>query len=773
MAMGKKILSIFSVIFPVFNFLNAQTDIAIGQWKSHLPFGNGTYVTQSDSKIYYATDFAVLIIDKEEGSVERLTKVEGLSNVGVSIIKYNRMSNILVVVYENGVIDLVKSDEIVSILNIPQSNIVLGEKKIFDIFMANDSIAYLAANFGISKLNLKTGLFPSTTKTPVEVHGVTIFNGFIYGATPEGIYAADLENNINLDDFNNWKLLDEQQGFPADYSSEALAVFNDRLYLEANDTLFYFDGTALNFVHYEPGNFIRFITAEGARLLVGSRRGVSGGNDGMVLYFDKDNTFEKAQKFCTNRPLYAIEDESGRVWFADEWANFRVAGRTAGQCDFRKVNSPFSANMREIIAQNDQVWIAAGGISSAFSSLRLNDGFFSLINGKWSVFNRSNFPPELPLLIDFLSIRMHPDNGKIYAASFWDGLLEFNPETREFKLYDDSNSTLNNAIGDSQRTRVSGLAFDDDNNLWVSNNAAARPLSVFTADGKWKSFSPPCSSEKGFLDIAIDAFGYKWIVLTNESLGILVFDEGDLNDPTDDRCKVLTTTNSNLPSSRVNAVEVDLDGNVWVGTVQGPVVFECNVLDSDCPGSLRIVEQDNFGAFLLEDENIQTIAVDGANRKWFGSTNGIFVQSPSGEEQVATFNVENSPLFDNSIRDIAINQETGEVFIGTDKGLQSFRTEATMGGRRNSSHVLVFPNPVRPDYDGPIAIKGLAQDANVKITDVSGQLVFETTALGGQAIWDGRDYKGRKANSGVYLVFSTSKNTQNPDAIVTKILLMN
>ena len=202
-------------------------------------------------------------------------------------------------------------------------------------------------------------------------------------------------------------------------------------------------------------------------------------------------------------------------------------------------------------------------------------------------------------------------------------------------------------------------------------------------------------------------------------------------------------------------------------------IFECDVINSDCPGSLRIGELDEFGAHLFEDQNIQTIAIDGANRKWFGTLSGIFVLSPSGEEQVASYTVDNSPLFDNQIIDIAFNHETGEAFIGTAKGLQVLRTEATKGGPINSNNVLVFPNPVRPEYTGLIAIKGLAQDADVKITDVNGTLVYETTALGGQAIWNGNDYNGRRANTGVYLVFSTNDNNTNPEAIVAKILFVN
>jgi len=198
------------------------------------------------------------------------------------------------------------------------------------------------------------------------------------------------------------------------------------------------------------------------------------------------------------------------------------------------------------------------------------------------------------------------------------------------------------------------------------------------------------------------------------------------------------------------------------------------VFDPSCTGRRRIVNVDGFNGYLLETENVNTIAIDGANRKWFGTTNGVFVQSPDGLTQVAQFTNTNSPLFDNSITDIAVNPKDGEVWIGTQKGIISLRGEATEGGRVNSLAPYAYPNPVRPDYDGPIAIYGLARDANVKITDVAGNLVYEGTSLGGQAVWNGRDYLGRRAASGVYLVFATSSESfDSPDAIITKVVILN
>jgi ligand-binding sensor domain-containing protein len=766
----KKPFTLFALFFLfLFSKTMAQSDLAIGQWKSHLPFHEGITVTQSDTKIYYGTRFALLIIDKADRALQRMTKVEGLSKVGVSIVKYNRQSKVLVVVYNDGVIDLLKADGITTLPNIPGSNIVLGEKKVYDVFMANDSIAYLSANFGIATLNLRTGLFPNTIKTPLEVRSTAVFEGRIYAATEEGIYTADPGAGYNIDDFSNWEWLGGKDGFPADFSSGALMVYNQKLYAGVNDSLYVYDGNTAQYVHHLDNFTLQYLSAEGPHLLAGFR--CKTGCEGKVLIFDENHSFSQAGSQCVSSPNYALEDEQGNIWYADNGRFFRVENNGSGACQWIDVNSPYSSNVFKMAHANNQLWIAAGGVDLTYSALFRRDGIFSLIDGNWNVYSANNVP-ALDGVSDFLDIRVHPENGKIYAGAFLDALVVFDPQTNEYQVFNETNSSLQWSVGDFQRARVAGIDFDRDNNLWVCNHNAPKPISVFKNDGAWKSFELPCLVDDQVFKIAVDDFGYKWIMSTNSGTGIIVFDEGDFDNPADDRCKVINTSNSVLPTNEVNDIEIDRDGSVWVATKSGALVFQCDPFGSECPGTRPFVEVDGFGANLLEDQDVRVVAVDGANRKWFGTATGVFVMSPEGGDQIAHFTQENSPLFDNNITDIEFDEVTGEVFIGTQRGLISYRGEAT-GAKSFHSGVLVFPNPVREDYDGPIAIKGLAEDATVKITDVSGQLVYETEALGGQAIWNGRDYTGRRANTGVYLVFATSRNSSSPEVAVAKILVVN
>lgn len=726
-------------------------------------------MTQSKDKIYYSTPYAILSVDKSDRALERITKVEGLSEVGVSFVSYNKGSEVLMVVYNSSAIDLIDKNGILSLPDISRSNIILGQKKVYNIFMANDSIAYLAANFGIATLNLRTGLFPNTIKSPIEIYDVAIFQNKIYGATPEGIYVADLTAGYNANDFGNWEWLGEEAGFPAVYNSNAFEIFGDRLYLTINDSLFAYDGQQLEFVHAEDGFSIAYLSAEGSHLIVGFS--CHSGCPGRVRLFDQNLSIRYPGSNCTASPTYAIEDEQGAIWYADLGRGFRVENPGSYTCPQFDVNSPYSTNVYEIATGNNQVWTVAGGLDPTNSALFRLDGIFSLTDGGWDYYNHWNHP-ELNLLADFLDIKIHPANGKIYAGAFLDALVEYDPETKQIKVYDETNSTLDFAQGDKTRTRVAGIDFDRDNNLWICNNSAPKPLSVLKNDNTWQSFDLPCTSEDAILDATVDAFGNKWISFSFANVGIAVFNEGDFENPDDDRCTIISAANSVLPTNEVNVVEMDREGAVWVGTKSGAAVFHCNPLESACSGTRPLVTVDGFGANLLDEQDVRTIGIDGANRKWFGTAAGVFVMSPDGTQQIAHFTTENSPLFDNNINDIAFNDETGEVFIGTQKGLVSFRAEATAAPNYHSG-ALVFPNPVREDYEGPIAIKGLAEDSTVKITDISGRLVFETKALGGTAIWNGRDYNNRKAATGVYLVFATNRNSNNPLVAVAKILVIN
>ena len=779
-----RLLTFLFLAFSISTF--AQNEVAIGDWRSYLPYTKGKDVTQNATTIYYAADFSLLAIDKNENSIERLTKVNGLSDVEISRLKHSPFGDILIAVYENRNIDFITPSGVTNFPFLKDKN-VPGDQTIYDITFVASNRVFLSAGFGLLELNPETVTAQNDIRTGIAVKSFAALDGHFYVATEEGIYTVKDDPSINLIDFNNnWRLLDESDGFPMDYSSNAVYTVDDQLVVDVNDSLFFYKNGLQNKFFNKDGFSIEFVSAEGEHMIIGLE--CDGCND-RIAFREKDGSaIQDLGSSCVSNVQNAVQDEQGRIWIADRGDKFRTMKTVRSPCDFGIYEGPASGNIWDIEVKGKELWVATGGFNETNEYLFRRDGVLRLKeDGFWeqyTVQNRKEFQGVNGTeggrddFFDFIKIAGSPTENKVYLGSYLEGMLEFDLDADEMTIYNQHNSSLSEVVRDTSRVRIGGIAVDDDENVWVTNYLGRHNLSVFTKeDRNWISFpSAGCGGFSEILDIVVDGAGNKWMRVANSGAGLIVFNEFDLNDPNDDECRVITTNNSNLPSNDVLSLEVDLDGDVWVGTADGVAIFQCGgqAFNTEiCTGFLQPVDIGGDLENLLNDESVQAIAIDGANRKWFGTTNGIFLQSEDGKELLASFTETNSPLFDNNILDIAIRQETGEVFIGTARGLQSIRTDATTGGFINSNNIKVFPNPVQPEYDGPIAIDGLARDANVKITDISGRLIYETEALGGQAIWDGKDYNGRKAASGVYLVFSTAvKNFDNPQTAIAKIMFI-
>jgi ligand-binding sensor domain-containing protein len=369
-------------------------------------------------------------------------------------------------------------------------------------------------------------------------------------------------------------------------------------------------------------------------------------------------------------------------------------------------------------------------------------------------------------MLDFVSLAADPSAGVVFAGSYGGGLLEIGKDN-SLRIYKQQTG-LQEAIGDKGSYRVAGLVMDQKGTLWIANYGAPQDLVARKKDGSWKRFTIPfLHTENAISQILLDEYDRKWIVSPKGNGVFCLDDGGTIDNITDDRWRYFRQGrgNGNLPTSEVQCLARDRDGFIWVGTAKGIAVIECmdDVFSGKCEAVLPVVQQDNFAGLLFSDEEVRTIAVDGANRKWVGTRNGVWLLSSDGTKVIHRFTEANSPLLSNIIHRIAIDPATGEVFISTFNGICSFRGTATES-EENEGKVLVFPNPVPPGYTGTIAIRGLVRDAFVKITEPDGRLVHQTRALGGQAIWDGRNYKGEKVSSGVYLVFIMDENGLNSQA---------
>ena len=757
--------------------LSAQnTTVALGDWRSHLSYGNAVSLAESEEAVFFGTPEAILKVNKEDQSLEYINKVSGTSDMRIQTLAYHREEQLLVVAYLNGNLDLIYDNG--AVINLPAilNNNILLDKTIYHIYPSGRRIFFSCA-FGLTIYDLDLEAFSQTTFTPVEVFGCTQLDNALFISTNQGIYRG-IEDGRNLLDFTLWEK--QTQNLPNNYESQSLIQFNNKIYADVDRELYVYEqgnwqplagfdlNTQTSFTSWRPSGNGDFTN--------NYRMSLSYNQDQLIITSRSPRYFlmNAAQEMETrDQPgAWRVEevaiDQEGIVWASDQGYMHRDGA-------YIRPNSPSTKQVSDLHTDTEgNLWVAASNYNTVFAFFDTN-GFIGYEDGTWSTYNRSIYP-SMDTFFDVIRIVSNPVNNRIYASSFMSGLLEYNPADNTVKNYDQytPDAPLQGVVGDDLRTRIQGLDVDEDGNVWMSlTEAASTSLAVLRRDGTWKGF--PLSffrSGNKLGDLVIDGNGYKWVKQITGN--ITVFDSGNLDDDTDDRSILLTPNNSALPNQNITALVADREGAVWVGTTDGIVIFDCSatVFDGNCGGLRPIITQDDFNGFLLEGEEIRAIAVDGANRKWVGTNNGLFLLDGDTYEQLLYITAEDSPLFDNQIQHLAVDDVSGYVYIATDLGLQSVRGEAT-GGRRRMPDCLgnVFPNPVEPGYSGPIAISDLPTNANVKITDVSGRLVYETDALGGQAIWDGADYTGRRAQSGVYFAFVVTEDGGQKG--MCKILFLN
>ncbi|MTB53379.1 two-component regulator propeller domain-containing protein [Lewinella sp. W8] len=775
--------------------LSAQTD-SLGQWTTHQSYRFGTYVTESENSIIYTTGKAIFYLDKEDLSITRLAREDGLAEGRIRLIRYHAPTQTLIIVYQNSVIDLLRDGQFFTLRQIDNFNFS-GDKTIYDLFLGENNLIYLAAGYGVSALSLDDQTFRFTTFTGVRVEGTAIHDGFIYAATEEGLYRAPREG-VNLNDFGNWALLGPEIGLPGDYSSNAVNVYRDSLYFGVDKDVFKLtaSGAELFFDTDDEREWrLQYLSVGPTFLLAGYRCTTNSCNSRQLIFLDEEGQRKRIFAQCIIRTNYAIEDDRGRIWFGEDEETPLIRyldGIDDGDCNEIEYSGPRDDNNYRMLHDGTSLWVAPGVLDENFSPSFSFGGVYRFRDGDWSTFNRDNTAVFLGRdgqqggdddVASIVDVHYDEINDRYWFGSYFEGAIAFDPETETGELFDETNSSLQLSAGAGPgRVRVSGAVTDPQGFTYLTNNKATNGdfISVVSPEGDWAALGGNCGVNDA-IAIDIDQFGYLWTVhATSVGGGLTVTDPmGTPLDPSDDRCRSITSSNSELPSNNVRSIAVDLDGNVWVGTSQGIVLFECgaSVFDTDiCIGRRPIVEaEDEFGGFLLETEEIRSITVDGGNRKWIGTSGGAYLLSPTGDEQLLFFDQGNSPLLDNIVRDIAIDPNTGIVYFGTELGIISYRAEATTATRRFREELVIFPNPVEPSYGGPIAINGLARDARVKITDVSGKLVAEGNATGGQFIWDGADYNGRRVTSGVYLIFASSNGRfglTNPDSATGKIVFI-
>lgn len=745
-----------------------------GLWLDYLPYSNGRDVTIYQDRIFVAVSDALFYVDKEDLSVHKFSKIQGLSDNEISSIYTDKRRNLMFIGYENGNLDILDGDEIINLPALRRSTQFQGLKRINHMVSHGDFL-YMSTNFGIQTVDLR-GLFFRETfiigqgASTIEVYQTSIdaATNKIYAATEVGLLEADLSSQLIF--FNNWQ---PTAGHPASRTT-GVTQFANRIFsiveTPADPVVLVGENNDWTPLPQQNAGNVFQVDATGIGLLVVSSFNVSFYNENLELTRNITRGYwGMPETFVPRRAIVDLDTQFDDVYIADA-DNGLIRNWNELNTDVFAPRGPNTSSVFQMAAEDGKLVVAPGAINELWGNTFNNDGISFLESFDWT----SITGDELPNIRDIISVAIDPnDPEKVYAAAWGFGVLEF--QNKNFvRLWNGENTNgIIKPIPNTQTDfRVGGLSFDLEGNLWLGNSLTNAPLLVKRTNNSWEeySFGSLADNSTGIQKVLALRGGYKMV--QTRGAGLLIHSTESQNGRV---LRLLSGEgNGNLPSNTVNTFAEDLNGEAWIGTASGLVILFSpeSIFDPnrsiDAQPALIQVE----GTFerLLGSENITAIAVDGANKKWIGTANsGVFYISADGAEIIYNFNEQNSPLFSNNIVDIAIDQESGEVFFGTARGIISFRGAATRGGT-TFENVYAYPNPVRPDYDGPIAIRGLLTNAQVKITDVTGNIVFETRAEGGQASWNGRNFSGKKVASGVYLALLT--NDDGSQTEVTKILIV-
>ena len=775
----KKLLSIYIFFFVV--CFSAQTDYS-NSWEDFFSYNNVKDFVKKDNVVYALTDNAVFTYNIVSDEINKLSSIQGLSGETTSSIHYNETYKRLVIGYENGLIEVVDDDGTITISSDIVSFNQSGEKNINHIAEFGNKL-YLSTPFAIVVYDIENLEFGDTyfiadNSNSLKINQIKVFNNTIYAATEDGLFTADANNNL-LIDFNNWEQRFVGQSF------KSVEVFNNQVFLVENSRLLNFDISGLTLVRAFPQNInaiksaLNFMTVtlnDKVEVLNTTLNTVHQFNTTLDFNYSLNNSFFE------NNTIFLGTKEFGILTASSSSSNNYTEIHPDG---------PVSNQVFSIAVNSNNLWVVYGGYDIFYTPSQNKQGF-SHFNGESWINKR--FDPNFPVIdLNYISIDPNHEN-KVYISSFGDtgdintlstgGLLVVeNDEINTF--YNHLNSGLEDLLPNLPNRvslRISGSKFDRNGNLWVSNVSDINELKKLSPNGQWSSFN--LSSLKtipdnyGLSEIAIDNSNSIWMGTRRN--GIYVYNENG-----DRKRALLATPNlGNLPDPTVKTVAIDKNNRVWMGTISGLVVYNnaSNVFDEEVLNANPvIILDDGIPKKLLGDQTINSIVIDGAENKWFGTNSaGVLYTNPNGQTTLANFSKQNSPLPSNRVLKIAIDNNSGKVFFATDKGIVAYNSNVAPFGDVLGD-VYAYPNPALKNHE-TITIDGrngthLPKGTNVKILDVAGNLVYETNVVegqelqGGKVVWNKKNLAGNKVASGVYIVLLS--NDDASETAVTKIAIVN
>lgn len=736
------------------------------QWSGYFSYNEITDVFSKDNRIVCSTRNSLFIKDLSQNTIKQITSIEGFKPETITTI-YLTQNNTIFVGCDNGLVIIIKPDgtiinrpEIIQEVVVPATN-----KRINDFYEYNGRI-YLSTEYGISvielsNLNYKETYYIGNSGEYLNVFQTTVFNNEIYAVTQtQGIKKASITNPF-LYDFSQWSSFNNGAWF-------GIANFNNQIVAGNSDGNFYkFNGNIPTIFGTYGSTPLKFRVQNNYLLFCANYQSI---------LFDQNLT-----NVSTIYTIQTITDSftsatigNGKHLLATTKNGLFETNFNSSIGTYISPNGPLSDTTFRVEKATNDLWLTHGGFDRTYDpDLKLSG--ISLYNKdlRWHEIKKED-------LFNALSLSMIIENprnkSEIFVASEHSGLLKINNKN-PLVLYNHTNTGsngLNTVVlpppdQNYISVRVNGLTYDKDNNLWMNNAFTAGSIKVLKTDNTWSSYNisnyldAPLNERYG--NMVIDNNGTKWVASFLN--GVIGFNE-KYNNKT-----IVVNTERGLADNDVRCVAVDKKGQLWIGSFRGLRIIRSVdrfISDTNLTATNIVIQDGDLAQELFYQQFIQDIYVDGANRKWVAiQGSGVFLVSEDGQSTIFKFTKENSPLPSDNVMDIDIDEVTGEVYFATDKGLVSFRGTATEGAS-NLENAFIYPNPVRPNYIGTVKVSGLMDQVNVKITDVEGNLVYETTSEGGTIEWDTTAFGKYKVASGVYVVFITDK--EGNEKVIKKLAIV-
>jgi len=745
----------------------ATAQVGIGKWRDHFSFRTTYRVEPAKERIYVQGKLGLFYYDTEDQTVNKLTKIEGLTDVGVSTIAFDDKTGYLAVAYTNSNLDLVRDDRTYNLSDIKRSDIS-GDKSIYSIRFRKGK-AYLSCGFGVAVIDLERKEIADIYRLGVDgsslkINDIAFFDNKIIAALDSGFISADADGRF-LNIFTYW-----HRDSVSTIKSKSISKFEcvgDKILAVVKDsakTEIYISSDLATFDKWMEGD-LHSVRVSDNKITVTTGDSAKVYNADLSLYVNFGK-IDWADISANDATFY-----KSTVWIAHQWAGFTfIDTHKPNEIGYMLPSSPYFDDSYRFIPVKDGMYLAHGSILGIYylaAQLSLHK------NNQWTCLSGS---PAMDTCMDISDVVVDPRNSNhLYAASWENGILEINNGriTEVFTNHNTNNAIALTVLGDYHATRTGTAAVDNENNFWFTNSMQNNALVVRRKNGTWANFETNTGNEEITALMIDSVYNYKWFIGNANRIYV--------HDGINQFAIVNPNNGSKLNTSKVNCICQDHDNEIWIGTEKGiKVIYSTyNAFDNGGNGGTSPItcnnilysEGDNI-EYLLAYENITCIAVDGANRKWIGTaTGGVFLISENGTEQLLHFSSSNSPLPSDKITAIGIQPNSGEVFIGTSNGIVSYRGTATYAESKPSDTIYAFPNPVYKDFKGNIGIKGLTRNALVHITDATGHVVFSTKAHGGQAVWNARTPSGKRVASGVYYVFASDEFGENRST--TKIMIIN